>query len=142
VDRTVPVTGDPDLGWVDGLGYSQAVRTGDLVFSAGQGGFGADGNVVDGGFEAQLRQAFANVEAAIAVHGASLASIAKLTVYLVDTADYKAFDRVRREVFTAPFPASTAIRAGGLLVEGMLVEIDTVAVVGAERVGGAEAGAA
>jgi 2-iminobutanoate/2-iminopropanoate deaminase len=83
--------------------------------------------------EAQVRQAFANLEAALEVHGATLATVAKLTVHLVSADDYDAFKRVRAEVFASPFPASTAVVAGGLLVRGMLVELDAVAVVGSDR---------
>lgn len=128
-----PIALDPALDWVSGLGYSQVVRAGNLVFSAGQGGFGPDGSVVDGGFEPQLRQAFANLAAALQASGASLGSVCKLTVYLVDRSDYAIFDRVRRQFFEPPYPASTGVVAGGLLVDGMLVEIDAIALVGPER---------
>ena len=60
------------FGWAEGLPYSQAVVAGDLVFCAGTGGFGADGEIVEGGFEAQLRQAFANLKAALESAGSSL----------------------------------------------------------------------
>ncbi len=126
------VVGRPPFAWAEGLQYSQSVAAGDLVFTSGQGGFDADGNIVDGGFEAQCRQAFANLEAALAVHGASLATIVKLTTYVVDVADYAVFKRVRADLFRAPFPASTAV-ASTLLIEGMLVEIDAVAVKGSPR---------
>ena len=68
------------------------------------------GNVVEGGIEAQVRQTFANLAAALAVHGAGLDGIVKLTVYVADRADYDAFKRVRAEVLAPPFPASTAVR--------------------------------
>ena len=106
------VVGRPPFAWAEGLQYSQAVTAGDLVFTAGQGGFGDDGEVVEGG---------------------SLATIAKLTVYLVDKGDYETFKRVRAELLTAPWPASTAVVVRDLLVDGMLVEIDAVAVVGSSR---------
>jgi enamine deaminase RidA (YjgF/YER057c/UK114 family) len=124
---------NPDLAWVRDLAYSQAVRAGELVFTAGQGGFGPDGELTPGGFAAQLRQAFANLEAALAAHGAGLESITKLNVYLGDRADYDDFKAIRAELFAAPYPASTALMAGGFLVDGMLVEIDAVAVVGRPR---------
>jgi 2-iminobutanoate/2-iminopropanoate deaminase len=127
------VVGRPPFGWAEGLQYSQAVTAGDLVFSSGQGGFGDDGEVVEGGFEAQLRRTFANLDASLGSLGASLATIVKLTVYLVDRGDYETFKRVRAEVLTAPWPASTAVVVRELLVDGMLVEIDAVAVVGSSR---------
>jgi enamine deaminase RidA (YjgF/YER057c/UK114 family) len=49
------VTGRPPFAWAETVQYSQSVAAGDLVFTAGQGGFDDDGNVVEGGFEAQVR---------------------------------------------------------------------------------------
>jgi 2-iminobutanoate/2-iminopropanoate deaminase len=115
--------------------YSQSMLVdGELVFTAGQGGFGADGAVVDpDDAEAQIRQCFANVDAALRAGGASLETVVKMTVFLARAEDYDAFRRVRHEVFTAPFPASTALLAGGFLFDGMLVEMEAVARVGEAR---------
>ncbi|HEY3765162.1 MAG TPA: RidA family protein [Gaiellales bacterium] len=116
--------------------YSQSVVTdGALVFTAGQGGFGDNGAVVDpDDAEAQIRQAFANLAAVLEAEGASLRTIVKMTVYLADASLYDAFKHVRGEVFAPPYPASTAIVAGGFLFDGMLVEIDAVARVREDRV--------
>ena len=114
--------------------YSQSVlASGQLVFTAGQGGFGDDGAVVSDDAEHQIRTAFANVDLALQAGGASLETIVKMTVYLAQREDYEAFKRVRHEIFSAPYPASTAILAGGFLFDGMLVEIDAVARVGERR---------
>ena len=126
------VTGRPPFPWAETVQYSQSVAAGDLVFTAGQGGFDEAGNIVEGGIEAQVRQAFANVAAALAVHGAGLDGIVKLTVYVQHKEDYDAFKRVRAEVLAPPFPAGTAVQST-LLIDGMLVEIDAVAVRGAVR---------
>jgi len=56
----------------------------------------------------------------------------KMTVYVANRADYDAFKTVRSELLAPPFPASTAVEAT-LLIDGMLVEIDAVAVRGAVR---------
>ena len=105
------VAADPPFPWAEGLAYSQAIRVDNLVFTAGQGGFDESGEIVGGGVEAQIRQAFQNLAAALASQGASLASVAKLTVYLVDGEDYEIFKRVREDMFSAPYPASTAVVA-------------------------------
>jgi 2-iminobutanoate/2-iminopropanoate deaminase len=126
------VTGRPPFAWAESVQYSQSVAAGDLVFTAGQGGFDDAGNVVEGGFEAQVRQTFANVAAALAVHGASLDGIVKLTIYVTDRADYDVFKRVRAELLVPPFPAGTAVQAT-LLIDGMLFEMDAVAVRGGVR---------
>ena len=121
--------------WAAAYEYSQSVVIdGPLVFTAGQGGFGDDGAVVDpDDAEAQIRQAFANVDTALRAEGASLETVVKLTVHLSRASDYDAFKRVRHEVFEPPYPASTATVAGGFLFDGMLVEIDAVARVGEAR---------
>jgi enamine deaminase RidA (YjgF/YER057c/UK114 family) len=115
--------------------YSQAMLSeGELVFTAGQGGFGPDGAVVDpDDAEAQIRQAFANVDAALRAGGASLDTLVKMTVFLLRASDYDAFKRVRHEVFSPPYPASTALLAGGFLFDGMLVEVEAIARVGEPR---------
>jgi 2-iminobutanoate/2-iminopropanoate deaminase len=123
----------PGAPWTEAMEYSQTTRTGDLVFASGQGGFDDEGQLVPGGFEAQLRQAFANLDQVLGRQGARLDSIAKLTVYLANGDDYDTFKAVRREVFAAPYPASTAIAVARLLAPGMLVEIDAVAVAGGAR---------
>jgi enamine deaminase RidA (YjgF/YER057c/UK114 family) len=120
--------------WAAGYQYSQSVLTeGELVFTAGQGGFGDDGVVISDDAVEQIRRAFANVDAALRAGGASLETIVKMTVFLADASLYDAFKTVRAELFSAPYPASTALVAGGFLFEGMLVEIDAVARVGEAR---------
>jgi enamine deaminase RidA (YjgF/YER057c/UK114 family) len=127
--------GQNPLSFTAGYEYSQSiVAEGPMVHVSGQGGFGPDGEVVGAGdFEGQLRQAYANLAAVLEANGASLATVVKMTVYLARASDYDAFKRVRHEVFSAPYPASTAIVSGGFLFEGMLVEMDAVARVGEPR---------
>jgi 2-iminobutanoate/2-iminopropanoate deaminase len=113
--------------WAADYQYSQSVLTeGALVFTAGQGGFGDDGAVVSDDAEAQIRRAFGNVDLALQEGGASLDTIVKMTVYLADAGLYDTFKKVRCELFSPPYPASTALVAGGFLFDGMLVEIDAV----------------
>jgi 2-iminobutanoate/2-iminopropanoate deaminase len=113
--------------WAAEYQYAQSVLTdGELVFTAGQGGFGDDGTVIGDDPEAQIRQAFANVDLALQAGGASLETVVKMTVFLSDSSLYDAFKHVRGELFGPPYPASTAIVAGGFLFEGMLVEIEAV----------------
>lgn len=123
--RIIP---DPPFAWAEGAPYSQAVRVGDLVFTSGQGGFDAEGNLVEG-IEAQLRLALANLDASLRAAGASLASLVKITVYLADPADLDVWRSVRAETLSPPFPATTAVSTA-LLFDGMLCEIDAVAAAG------------
>lgn len=123
--RVIP---DPPFAWAEGAPYSQAVRVGDLVFTSGQGGFDAEGELVEG-IEAQLRLALANLDASLRAAGASLGSLIKITVYLTDPAFLDTWRAVRADVLAPPFPATTAVSTA-LLFDGMLCEIDAVAVAG------------
>lgn len=111
--------------WSGGYQYSQSVAEGDLVVASGQAGFRADGSLPDG-FEAQFRQALANVDEVLRAQGASLASVLRLTTYLSAADQYDAFRRVRGELLTAPYPASTAVVVG-FVFPGMLVEVEVIA---------------
>ncbi len=117
------------LGWAEELKYSQSVVAGDLVFTAGQAAYGPDGSVVEGDTATQLRQCLENLRVALESAGASLKSVVKLNVYLVDPADYSAWQQVREEVLSPPWPAATAVSAA-LLADGLRCEIDAVAVRG------------
>lgn len=113
--------------------FSQSIiADGELVFTGGQGGFGPDGEVVSDDFEEQLRQTYANLAAVLEAAGASLDTVVKTTVYLRRASDYATFGKVRHEMFTPPYPASTAIVAT-LLFDDMLVEMDAIARVGEAR---------
>jgi 2-iminobutanoate/2-iminopropanoate deaminase len=121
------------FAWAQSAEYSQGTKAGDLVFTSGQAGYDDAGNLVEGGFEAQARQVFRNIEKILIQHGASLSSVVKLTAYLNDRDDFDAFKKVRSEFFSAPWPAVTAVQ-NSFLVEGMLFEADVVAVAGGRRV--------
>ena len=123
--NNTPIAASPAFPWTEGLSYNQAVKAGDLVFTAGQGGFKADGSL-DADFEAQARQALANVEAALQVFGADLQSAVKLTVFLVDADDYAKFKELREELFNEPYPASTLLLGTPVFPE-MLIEVEAVA---------------
>lgn len=132
MSENAPIAASPNLPWTEGLSYSQAVKAGDLVFTAGQGGFKANGSL-DADFEAQARQALANVEAALAVFGADLQSAVKLTVFLVSADDYGKFKELREELFDEPYPASTLLLGTPVFPE-MLIEVEAVAsLAGARR---------
>ena len=73
--------------------YSPVVRSGDHVYTAGQVGFDATGNLVAGGIAEQTRQTLANLEACLAAAGCTLDDVVKVNVFLVDLAD---FDGVQR----------------------------------------------
>ena len=107
--------------------YSQSVRIGDVVAAAGQVGIMPDGTVVDG-VGPQTRQALANVAKVLEASGASMDDVVTMRVFLTDTAQFGEMNEVYAEAFRAPYPARTTVYVG--LPDGLLVEIDALAVVG------------
>lgn len=107
--------------------YSQGIASGGLVFTAGQVGLDpATGQLVEGGVEAETRQALANLGAVLLAGGASLASVVKTTVFLADMADFAAMNAVYAEQFEAPFPARSTVAVRALPL-GARFEIEAIA---------------
>ena len=110
--------------------YSQAIRVGDLVFTAGQLAIDpATGKLVEGGIEKQTRQVLRNIAAVLEAAGSSLGKVVKTTVFLKDMGDFKAMNGVYAEFFAKEPPARSTVEVANLPL-GALVEIDAIAVVG------------
>lgn len=106
---------------------SQAVRCGDWIIVSGQVAL-REGVVVGvGDAAAQARQCFANIEAALQAAGASLADVINLRCYLTDNAAYAGYGAVKKELFSALPPASTAVIVKALLLPDLLMEIEATA---------------
>jgi reactive intermediate/imine deaminase len=103
------------------------VRIGGIVAAAGQVGSTPDGTVLDG-VGPQTRQALANVAAVLEASGANLADVLTVRVFLTDTSQFAEMNAVYAEVFEKPYPTRTTVYVG--LPDGLLVEIDALAVVG------------
>jgi len=114
-------------------GYSHAVAfQGRLVAVSGQVPLDADGRLVGRGDpEAQARQVFANLEAALAAAGATMDHVVKLTVFLTDMADLAAFRKARDEFIRADTPpASSLVRVSGLVNPEFRIEVEALAAIG------------
>ena len=107
--------------------YTPIVRGGDLLFTSGQIGI-ADGAIVEGGLEAQLRQVFANLRGVLLSANASLADVVKTTVFLVDMDDYAVMNDIYVEEFGDHRPARSAVAVAKLPL-GAQIEIEAVATV-------------
>ena len=107
--------------------YSQAIRAGDTVYLSGQIGLDpATGNLRDG-TEAQTRQVFANLKAVAAAAGATLDDMAKVTLLLVDMADFAKVNEIMASFFTQPYPARATYQVAAL-PKGARIEIEGVLV--------------
>jgi 2-iminobutanoate/2-iminopropanoate deaminase len=109
--------------------YSQALRAGGFLFTAGQVGFDpATGELVDGGIAEQTRQVLQNIRAILEAGNSGLAQVVKTTVFLVDMADFAAMNEVYAEVFGTHRPARSTV-AVAALPRGARVEIEAVAAI-------------
>lgn len=119
--------GSPDPA-AAALPFSEAVRSGGLLFLSGQIGTvpGAGNALVQGGIEAEAEQTLANIRGVLERHGASMRDVVKCTVFLADIGDWPAFNAVYRKHFSAPFPARSALAASGLAL-GAKVEVECIA---------------
>jgi 2-iminobutanoate/2-iminopropanoate deaminase len=106
--------------------YSQAVRAGDLLFTAGQIGLDLASGQLAEGLEAQTRQALANLRAILAAAGSSMDQVVKTTIFLADMGDFARVNAIYGEAFSAAPPARSTVQAAGL-PRGALVEIEAIA---------------
>jgi 2-iminobutanoate/2-iminopropanoate deaminase len=110
--------------------YSQAVRAGDLVFTAGQLGLDpTTGEFAAEDVAAQAERALRNLEAILSAAGSGLDRLVKVTVYLAEIGDWPAVNEVYAAILPEPYPARSAFAVKDL-PKGARVEIEAVASVG------------
>jgi 2-iminobutanoate/2-iminopropanoate deaminase len=109
--------------------YSQAVKIGELVYTAGQIALDpATGQIVEGDVQAQTEQVLQNLRAVLKAAGSSLKNVVKTTVFLQDMGDFAAMNEVYGRYFTKNPPARSAVQVAALPL-GAQVEIEAVALV-------------
>ena len=114
----------------DIIGFSRAVRVGDLVFVSGTVAWGPDGKLIGAGdVYAQAKQTIANIEDYLRRAGASLRDVVRTRIYLTDISRWEEVARAHREAFADARPASSLLEVSRLASPEMLVEIEAVAVV-------------
>ena len=106
--------------------YSQAIRTGSLVFLSGQIPLDpASMEIVDGDFEARARRVFDNLKAVAEAAGGDLNQVVKLTVFLTDLSNFATVNSVMEDYFDQPYPARAAVGVASL-PKGVDVEADAI----------------
>lgn len=103
-----------------------AARVGDLIFCSGALGMDANFKLIDGGVGPQTTQAIANLEAVLAQAGATLADVAKTTVWLTDMVHFAEFNAAYAAAFGPHIPARSTVTSA-LAIPGALVEIEAIA---------------
>ena len=109
--------------------YSAGIRSGKMIFTAGQLGIDAEtGEFVKGGVEAETRQALMNLQSVLKGGGASLEHVVKTTVFLRDMNDFVKMNGVYAEFFTSDYPARSAVQVARLPKDAA-VEIEAIAII-------------
>lgn len=107
--------------------YSQGCQSSNIVITSGQLPINPETGEMPADIKAQSRQSLANVKAVLEAAGCTTANVIKTTVFLADMGDFAAMNEEYAKVFSAPYPARSAV-AVKTLPKNALVEIEAIAV--------------
>ncbi len=118
------------MPWEKEYGYAQAVKVRDTIYLSGQVSHDEEGNIV--GFkdmEAQMRQAYANIQKVLAQYGATMDNIVDEVLFVTDMdSAFVAAVKCRQEIFSStPIVASTIVQINRLAFPELMIEIKCVA---------------
>lgn len=106
--------------------YSQAIQINQTVYLSGQIALlPQTGELITGGIEAQTTQVFHNIQAVAQACDCTLAQVVKMTIYMIDLADFKLVNGLMEQFFDKPYPARSTV-AVAALPRNALIEVDAI----------------
>lgn len=115
--------------WGETIGYSRAVRAGNMVFVSGTTASGPEGAMFPGDAGKQAEEILKRIGAALEELGASFDDVVETRIYLTDMTTWQDVGKAHGAVFGKAKPATTMVQVGPLIAPGLMVEISATAIV-------------
>ena len=119
--------------WANNLSHDLGVQVDDTIWVSGMVAFDPEGDIIGlGDMRIQADTVFANIAEVLALGDATLEDVVKITAWLTDMDLYSGYNDARAAAFSGRLPASATVHSPRLVRDGLLVEVEAVAILGAD----------